>query len=416
MDEIEQIRKDFPMIGNNENVIYFDNAATSLKPKCVIDKIVEYYENYSVNSGRGSYDISLLLDDKIESCRRHVSNFINASSKNEIVFTSGTTEGLNLVVKGYLENQLQEGDIILTTKAEHASLLLPLMSVCKNKKAIIKYVSLNKNGTINLEHLKDSMSEKVKAVVISHISNVMGSINPIKEISDIVHKYSAVVIVDGAQSAPHIKIDVRDLDCDVFTFSAHKMCGPTGLGILYGKMDVLNKMQPLIVGGGNNVNYFSDGQYFLKNAPYKFESGTLPLAQIIAFDTSLTYLEKIGINIISEYETELKDYLISRLKILKNIKVYNPEANTCLLTFNIKGVYGSDAGKWFNANGIAVRTGQHCTRLLIDEFQTDSTIRVSLYFYNTFEEIDKFIEVCRSATRDNIYNLIFNNSKENKNV
>ena len=155
MDEIEQIRKDFPMIGNNENVIYFDNAATSLKPKCVIDKIVEYYENYSVNSGRGSYDISLLLDDKIESCRRHVSNFINASSKNEIVFTSGTTEGLNLVVKGYLENQLQEGDIILTTKAEHASLLLPLMSVCKNKKAIIKYVSLNKNGTINLEHLKD---------------------------------------------------------------------------------------------------------------------------------------------------------------------------------------------------------------------------------------------------------------------
>lgn len=332
------------------------------------------------------------------------------------MFTSGTTEGLNLVVKGYLENRLQEGDIILTTKAEHASLLLPLMSVCKNKKAIIKYVSLNKNGTLNLEHLKDSMSEKVKAVVISHISNVIGSINPIKEISDIVHKYSAVVIVDGAQSAPHIKIDVRDLDCDVFAFSAHKMCGPTGLGILYGKMDVLNKTQPLIVGGGNNVNYFSDGQYFLKNAPYKFESGTLPLAQIIAFDTSLTYLEKIGINIISEYEIELKDYLISRLKILKNIKIYNPEANTGLLTFNIKGVYGADAGKWFNANGIAVRTGQHCTRLLIDEFQTDSTIRVSLYFYNTFEEIDKFIEVCRRATRDNIYNLIFNNSKENKNV
>ena len=277
-------------------------------------------------------------------------------------------------------------------------------------------LSLNKNGTLNLEHLKDSMSEKVKAVVISHISNVIGSINPIKEISDIVHKYSAVVIVDGAQSAPHIKIDVRDLDCDVFAFSAHKMCGPTGLGILYGKMDVLNKTQPLIVGGGNNVNYFSDGQYFLKNAPYKFESGTLPLAQIIAFDTSLTYLEKIGINIISEYEIELKDYLISRLKILKNIKIYNPEANTGLLTFNIKGVYGADAGKWFNANGIAVRTGQHCTRLLIDEFQTDSTIRVSLYFYNTFEEIDKFIEVCRRATRDNIYNLIFNNSKENKNV
>ena len=403
----KDFKLDFPML-NNSSYIFFDNSATSLKPQCVVDSISEYYLKSCANAERGDYEYSYKIDKKIDEVRESVKQFINSKTKNEIVFTSGSTQGLGMIVDGYIRKFIKENDVIITTKAEHASSILPLMRLAEDKKVKIEFIDIDDNGNFNLEQYMDLIEHKsVKFVVLAQISNVLGYEMPIKKISEIAHTKDVKVIVDGAQSVPHMKVDVQELNCDFLTFSAHKMCGPTGLGILYGKKNLLEEMDPIFIGGGSNINYFEDGTYFLKNAPHKFEVGTLPLAQIYGFQETLNYLNEIGMESIHEKEVYLKNYLISRLKELENVQLYNPNTQSGIVLFNIKGIFGGDVAKFFNKNKIAVRTGQHCSRLLIDYFQTNCTIRVSLYFYNTKDEIDKFIEICKQATKENIYNLIF---------
>lgn len=406
MKNFAKIRKDFPMIENNKKIIFFDNASTSFKPNCVIESINNYYTKYSVNAQRGDYKLSYKVDECIEKCRQHVADFISAPNKEEIIFTSGATHSLNLAIRGFLKNLLNQGDQVLTTIAEHASCILPLMEITKETKSEIKYIPLANNGDFELENLKMLLDDKVKAIVIAQVSNVLGYEIPVKEICKIAHEKGVIVIVDGAQSVPHQPINVRDIDCDFLAFSCHKMCGPTGLGILYGKKKYLNKMNPIFFGGGSNVNYYENGEIYLKNIPYKFESGTMPIAEIIGFDKALSFLESIGMNEIRQYEEKLKKYAIKNLKKIEGINVYNEESLSPIITFNFKGMYAQDIGKWFDYNNICVRTGQHCSRLLSSLFGTNSTLRVSLYFYNTKSEIDYFIDICKKTSKENVYNHI----------
>ena len=293
-------KKDFPILNND--IIYFDNAATTLKPQCVIDEVVDYYKSYSANAHRGDYKISQIVDDKLNLARQKVKEFINADEKEEIVFTSGATESLNIIIKGFLKNYLKSQDEILTTKAEHASLVLPLFNITKQNGAIVKYITLDDNLKVTLENVKKSITNKTKAIVLSHVTNVLGDIRPIKEICYYAHKLGIIVIVDGAQSIPHEKVDVKDLDVDFLVFSAHKMLGPTGVGVLYGKEKYLRQVSPLIEGGGMNAFFDSFGNVEYKELPEKLEAGTQNLAGILGFSKAIDYINSIGIENIKQRE------------------------------------------------------------------------------------------------------------------
>lgn len=410
MFNVAKIRQDFPMLQNKQMqgkpLIYFDNAATTLKPNAVIDAVRSYYCDYGANAHRGDYDLSYDVDQRYHEVRKKCARFLNAS-ENEIVYTSGATAGLNLVAYGYGRTHLKANDIVLTTMAEHASCILPWMRVCKEKQAHLSYIDISKDGKIHLDELEKQMSSAVKVIVLAHVTNVLGYEAPIKEICEIAHRYGAVVVVDGAQSVAHQKIDVQALDCDFFAFSSHKMLGPTGIGVLYGKHHLLKQMEPLYLGGDSNARYFENGEMILKDVPECFESGTQPIEAIFGLGAAIDYLNELGMDNIAAYEKELHDYAVAKMKELDHVVLYHEDHDCGIITFNIKDIFAQDAATWFNVNGIAVRSGQHCAKLLNEMLQCSATLRISLYFYNTKEEIDYFIEVLKQTTMENCLGAFF---------
>lgn len=396
MLDVNKIRNDFPML-RDDSLIYLDNGATTFKPQVVIDAMNNYYNHYTSNAHRGDYSLALKVDQNYENVRNIVASFINCD-KDEVVFTSGATYGLNLIAQGYGGKFLQKGDVIVTTYEEHASNILPYFKLAKEKGIEIRYIDFDQNGRITVENFQKVMDEKVKMVAISHVSNVLGYINPIKEICQIAHKYNAVVAVDGAQSVPHIKVDVRDLDCDFLAFSAHKLCGPTSSGVMYGKKQLLDKMDPLLLGGDSNARFYSDGSYVLKNPPYKFEAGTQNIEATIAMGAAINYLMNIKMENIMEYEHYLKSYLVEKMKKLDNIIMYNSQTDSGIVSFNVKSIFAQDVTSYLAKHNICLRSGNHCAKLLVNYLNSSATVRASLYFYNTVEEIDRFIEVLSSIT------------------
>lgn len=384
-------RDDFPMLKNN--VYYFDNGATTLKPKEVIASTVDYYENYSGNAHRGDYDISLKVDNVYENVREKVRAFINAEDASEIIFTSGATESINMVVNGFFKHNLKKGDEVLITKAEHASLALPWFVLEKEVGIVIKYIELTNDMEVTLDNVKKSITNRTKVIALAHVTNVMGDIRPIKEISKYAHANNIYVVVDGAQSIPHIKCDVKDLDIDFLAFSAHKMLGPTGVGVLYGKYELLDKVIPTNVGGGMNTIFTSLNEYNLKGLPWRLESGTPNIAGVIGFGSAIDYINKIGIDSISKHCAELKRYAVSKLSNLNNIDVYNPNTEGSIIAFNVRNIFSQDTAIYLNKHKICVRAGNHCAKLLKESLGINNTCRISFYLYNTKEEIDYLIKV-----------------------
>lgn len=390
-------KKDFPML--NKSIIYLDNSATTLKPRCVIDAMDDYYENYSANAHRGDYDISRIVDEKILDVRKKTAQFINAEKASEIIFTSGATEGLNVVIKGFFKDYLKSGDEILTTKAEHASLVLPWFDVVKKNGSTIKYIDLEDDLLVTMENVKKAITNKTKVISLAHITNVIGDIRPIKEICNYAHKQGIIVLVDGAQSVPHEKIDVQDMDIDFLVFSAHKMLGPTGVGILYGKEKYLKKVKPVMLGGGMNAFFDSLMNVEYKDLPEKLEAGTQNLAGILGFGKAIDYINEIGIDNIHDHEVNLKKYMVEKMSNLSNITIYNKDIENGIVTFNVNGVFAQDVAIYLNKKGICVRVGNHCAKILSEVLGVKNTCRASLYFYNTKEDVDKLIE---ALNNDNI--------------
>ncbi len=398
MIDYEKCLKDFPILNKtmqNHHLIYLDNAATTFKPTTVLDSIKDYYENYCANTHRGDYDIAHTADVKYDEARQIVANFIGAD-KNEVVFTAGASMSLNMIAYGY-SKFLQSGDEILITEAEHASNVLPWFTIAKEKGCIIRYIPLTKEGRLTIENVKKAMTDKVKVIAVAQVTNVLGFTVDIKSIAKIAHGYGAILVCDGAQSIPHFKVNVKDLDCDFLAFSGHKMCGPTGIGVMYGKFNILKEMEPLMSGGGMNARFNMCGEVSLLLPPAKFEAGTQNIEGAIGLASAVKYLESIGMDNIENHEKELRKYAIAKLKQLDNVILYNENAESGIITFNIKDVFAQDAATYFNSKGICVRSGQHCAKILIDFLGTVATVRASIYFYNTFEDIDALVEACKKA-------------------
>ena len=396
-----KIRKDFPMYQNKvkmqgKDLIFLDNASTTFKPYAVLKAIENYYGYETSNSHRGDYDLCYNMDVQISKTRELVAKLINADV-DECVFTSGTTSSINTIAFGYARKYLKADDEILLSIEEHASNALPWFEVSKETGCKIKYIELDKEGRITPENVKKAITNKTKLVAFAHVSNVLGYEVDVKSIVKIVHEHGALLSLDGAQSVPHMKIDVKDLDVDFLSFSAHKMCGPTGVGVLYAKKELLEKMSPVFVGGGNNVNFSPEHNVNYLSAPLKFESGTLNLEGIVGFKAALEYIEKIGIENIHEYEQNLRKYALKRMQEVEDLVIFNPNAEAGIITFNHKKIFAQDLGTYLNSKGIAVRTGQHCAKMLPLFLNTPATVRVSLYFYTTKEDIDSLVENLKSG-------------------
>lgn len=392
-------REDFLML--NKDIVYFDNGATTLKPKVMIDATIDYYANYTANAHRGDYDISLKVDNNYENTRLLVKEFINADSTKEIVFTSGATDSLNRIVFGYFQNTLKENDEVIITKSEHASNVLPWFELAKRNKIKIKYIELTSDYKVTIDNLKKVITPNTKVISLAHVTNVIGDVRPIKEISALAHENNILLVVDGAQSVPHIPVDVKEMDIDFLAFSAHKMCGPTGVGVLYGKYELLDKLKPTVVGGGMNSTFSSDLESEYNSLPYRLEAGTPNIAGVIAFGKVISYLNNIGMDKIHKYELELKDYALSRLKENKNIIIYNENAESGIIAINYKDVFAQDLAIYLNKYNICVRAGNHCAKILKEEINVKNTCRISFYLYNTKEEIDRLID---ALSNENIKN------------
>lgn len=387
-------REDFSML--QSGVIYFDNGATTLKPIILGETISEYYNLYSANAHRGDYDISLKVDAMYESTREKVKSFINASSTKEIIFTSGSTDSLNKIVFGYFKEHLQPGDEVLITKSEHASNILPWFELKDQIGIKVGYIPLNEHLEVTLDNVKKSITDKTKVISIAHITNVAGDIRPMKEIISYAHQKGILVNVDGAQSVPHIKTDVQALDIDFLSFSAHKMCGPTGVGVLYGKEELLKKTKPILFGGGMNASYLPDGTRVYDELPTLLEAGTPNIAGVIGFGRILDYLTEIGMEQIEAKEKELKEYALEKLSEVPNMIVYNDHTESGIIAFNVKDIFSQDLAIYLNNYNICVRAGNHCSKILKEEIGIKNTCRASFYFYNTKEEIDHFVEVLKN--------------------
>ena len=395
MYDVYKIREQFPMLNNdikmqNKPLTFLDNCSTTFKPQCVIDAMNEYYTKYNSNSHRGDYDLSVNADTKIEEARKEVASLVNCKV-NEVVFTSGATGGLNLVAYGYGLKYLKKGDEIILSVAEHASNVLPWFRIAELTGAIIKYVDIV-NGRILPENLRKVISNKTKIVSLAHVGNVLGYIADVKEFAKIAHEFGAIMVCDGAQSVPHVKTDFKDMGIDFLAFSAHKMCGPTGVGALIGRYELLEKMDPFTTGGGMNSVFKKDGSVDYRLPPYKFEAGTLNIAGIIGFGRAVQFIKEIGVDNIHKHDQELLEYAIKKLEGYENIIIYNKDAKNGILTFNIKGVFPQDEATLLNYKGIAVRSGEHCAKLLDNYLGTKATLRMSTYLYTTKEEIDTFVD------------------------
>ena len=395
-------REDFPAI--DENLIYFDNSATSLKPKCVIDKMVEYYSKYTSNIHRGDYNNAIRTNKEYDETRDVVKDFIHAKNSDEIVFTSGTTDSMNTIVFGYFKNVLNKEDEVLITKSEHASNVLPWFVLEKMGKCTVKYIPLDENCEVTLENVKSSITKNTKVISIAHVSNVIGDVRDIEGIGGVAKENNLYFVVDAAQSVSHINIDVVKSNVSFLAFSGHKMCGPTGVGVLYGKGDYLKDLVPLKYGGGMNESFESDKCYVLKSYPTNLEAGTPPIAEVIGLKEAINYITSIGVDNIHKHELELKKYLISKIENMDNIIIYNKNSKSGIVTFNIKDVFAQDTSIYLNTYGIAIRAGNHCAKILKDEIDIKNTCRISFYIYNTFEEVDKLVEALKNS--DKLYDVV----------
>lgn len=392
---MNNIKPDFPVLVNNPNLVYLDTCATSLKPYSVINKLVEYYEKYGVNVNRGVYTLSYHATVEYEQTREIVAKFLNAKTE-EIVYTKGASNSLNLVASSYGMDNIEEGDEIITSELEHHSNVIPWQNVAKKKKAVLKFIELDSTGRITVEAFKKVLTNKTKVVAITYVSNVMGYITPIKEIIKLAHSVGAIVVVDAAQAVSHMPIDVKELDADFLAFSAHKMLGPTGFGILYGKYDLLQAMNPIEFGGDMNDNVDLYESHY-KDAPFKFETGTPPIAEAIAFKEAIKYIENIGFEQIQKNEHELTRYVIDELLKIDNVIVYNPTVETGTIAFNIKNVHPHDAATYFDQENIALRAGHHCAQLITKWLECVGTLRACFYIYNDIEDAKKFVSAVKGA-------------------
>ncbi len=388
-------RDEFPIL--NQELIYLDNSATTLKPKCVVDKMVDYYTKYTSNIHRGDYHNAIKTNQEYDQVRTIVKNFIHARDEREIVYTSGATESLNMIALGFFGQLLKKGDEVLITKAEHASNVLPWLVLEKKKKIKVNYIPLDENHELTVDHVLNSITPETKVISIAHISNVVGDIRDIEKIGKICKEKGLYFVVDAAQSVSHIPVDVEKANVSFLAFSAHKMAGPTGVGILYAKKALLDKMEPLKYGGGMNQSFESDSSYTLKEAPIKLEAGTPPIASVIGLGEAIKFIESIGVLKIHEHEYKLKQYLIQELEKLPNIVLYNKNSKSGIVTFNIRGVFSQDTSIYLNHYNIATRAGNHCAKILKDDLNINNTCRISIYLYNTKEEMDQVIEVLKNS-------------------
>ena len=392
---LEVKRSDFPLLESNKEIVYLDSAATSIKPQVVIDKINEYYKEYGVNIHRGVYDLSGIATNEYEELRSVVSKFINAKP-NEIVYTKGTTDGLNKLAY-MLEDRISENDEIIVSVLDHHSLVMPWQNIAAIKNAKLKFVELNESNQITVENFKKCLNKNTKIVALTHVSNVLGVISPVKEITKLAHEVGALVILDGAQSVPHMKVDVKDLDVDFLAFSGHKMLAPTGTGILYGKYKLLNSLQPTEFGGDMNdgVEMYSSTY---KDAPEKFEAGTQNIEGVIAFKKAIEYLTNIGMDEVHKHSKELAIYVAEHIKDNSLIELYTKNPESGIVTFNIKGVHPHDVATFLSSYNICIRAGHHCAQLITHHLGCMGTVRASFYIYNTLDDAKKLVEALNAAT------------------
>ncbi|PGM59771.1 cysteine desulfurase [Bacillus cereus] len=391
---IHEIRKQFPILDqkvNGKQLVYFDSAATSQKPIQVIETLERYYKEYNSNVHRGVHTLGTKATDAYEGAREKVRKFINAKSMEEIIFTRGTTTTLNTVAASYGLENVEEGDEIVISYMEHHSNIIPWQQVAKKTGATLKYLPLQPDGTISIEDARQTITPNTKIVSIMYVSNVLGTINPVKEIGAIAHENGAIMVVDGAQSTPHMKVDVQDLNCDFYALSAHKMCGPTGIGVLYGKKELLNNMEPIEF-GGEMIDFVDLQESTWKELPWKFEAGTPIIGNAIGLGAAIDFLEEIGLDNIEKHEHELAQYALERLSEVDGVTIYGPKHRAGLVTFNIEDVHPHDVATVLDVEGIAVRAGHHCAQPLMKWLKASSTARASFYLYNTKEEIDTFVE------------------------
>ena len=396
---VEAIRKDFPILNRSVNgkpLVYFDNGATSQTPQAVIDVIVGYYSNYNANIHRGVHTLSQEATDKYEEARKIIQAHFNAKRAYEIILTSGTTQSINLVANGY-KSLLKKGDEVIVSALEHHSNIVPWQMACEVSGATLKVIPMTQDGILDITAYKALINENTKLVFCNHVSNALGVINPIETIIKEAHKVGAKVLIDGAQACPHIKPDVQELDVDFYVASAHKMCGPTGVGMLYGKEELLNALPPY-QGGGEMIDQVTFEKTTYAGLPHKFEAGTPNICGGIAFGAAINYMNAIGFKTIATYENELLEYATEQLKALGDVKIYaDTKDKTAVISFNIEGLHPYDIGTIVDKLGVAVRTGHHCAQPIMDFFKIPGTIRASFMFYNTKEEIDIFIKAVKRA-------------------
>ena len=384
-------RDDFPML--NQDIIYFDNGATTFKPYSVIKSITDYYENYSANAHRGDYDISYKVDLAFENVREDVKKFINAKEKEEIIFTSGTTMSLNMIAESFFKKYLEAGDEILITKTEHASNVLPWFNLANELGVIVKYIELDQDYHVTIDNVVKAITPKTKVISLAFITNVIGDIRPIKEITKLAHERNIFVVVDAAQAVAHKKIDVTDLDIDFLAFSAHKMYGPTGIGVLYGKKELLDEANCYMMGGGMNESFDNEKEILIKQLPYKFEAGTQNIAGVIGLGAAIKYINEIGFDSINVYEMNLRKYLIDKLEKIPYIDIINYEADSAIVSFNIDNIFSQDVAYYLNKYNVCVRAGNHCAKLVKNVTGVTNSVRISLSIYNTEEEIDEVVNL-----------------------
>lgn len=389
-------REDFEILNQEEKLIYFDNSATTLKPKQVVDSIVDYYIKYTANAHRGDYDNSLKVDMEYEGVRDKVQKLLHNRSRKEIVFTSGATASLNMIVFGFMKYQLKEGDEVLLTKAEHASNILPWVTLAKEIGIIIRYIPLE-NHLVTVENVEKMITPNTKVISIAHVTNVLGDERPITEIGELCSKNEIYFVVDGSQSVPHMAVDVEKQNIDFLAFSAHKMLGPTGVGVLYGKEELLERLEPTSLGGGMNASFDSEGEIEYKALPSRLEAGTPNIAGVIGLGSAIDYLLSIGFDRIHDHELELKKYAVEALEKIPNIILYNKKLENGMIAFNIDGVFSQDTAVYLNHYHICVRAGNHCAKILKEDLQVKNTCRISFYLYNTKEEIDELIRVLKNS-------------------
>ena len=400
MKNIYKIRKDFPILNkkiNGTDLVYFDNAATSQTPKQVIQKIVDYYEQYNSNIHRGLHSLSTDATNQYELSRKIIQKHFGIKNNHEVIFTSGTTHGINIVSSG-LESQINSSDELIVSEMEHHSNIVPWQILCEKTGAKLKVIPINKEGSLDIDTFKTMLNKNVKFVFINHVSNSLGTINPIEEIIELAHKNNSKVLLDGAQGAAHFKINLSEINVDYYVASAHKLCGPTGVGFLYGKSELLEALPPY-QGGGEMISSVTFKKTEYADLPYKFEAGTPNISGVIGFGAAIDYMNDIGFDNIESYEQELLKYATDRLQEISGIKIYGNSVNKIsVISFNLSNHHPSDIGSILDQFGIAVRTGQHCTQPVMDYYNIPGTVRVSLSFYNTKSEIDLFIDALEKAS------------------